>query len=277
MEYTFNSKPISIAFFSLLFIASFGEANQTYHANNESRKLNRIRAYLNKINKPAVKSIQDPYGDIIDCVLFHQQPAFDHPLLKGQKSLHQVPKAHNNSNNELKSFQAWRKSGETCPEGTVAIRRTTEQDILRAGSVRKFRQKVIRYQTAGDDVEWALAYVAGGKYKGAAANLNLWAPVLSDNQEFSLAQIYVGAGTNDQDVNTLQAGWIVAPTLYRDSKPRLFSYWTADSSRSTGCFNVLCPGYIHTSPDIAVGIILDPPSTYNGEQRDGYFEILQGK
>lgn len=30
---------------------------------------------------------QSPDGDLIDCVLAHQQPAFDHPQLKGQKPL----------------------------------------------------------------------------------------------------------------------------------------------------------------------------------------------
>nr|GMC47173.1 uncharacterized protein LOC109172166 [Ipomoea batatas] len=189
---------------------------------------------------------------------------------------HPVPKAHNNSNHEFKSFfQVWRKSGETCPEGTVAIRRTTEQDILRAGSVRKFRREVIRYQSVGDDVEWAMAYLDGGKYKGAAADVNVWAPRVSDNQEFSAAQIYVGAATNDQDANTLQAGWIAAPSLFGDSWPRLFSYWTTDASRSTGCFNLFCPGYIHTSPSVAIGARITTLSTYGGVQHDGYYEIRQ--
>jgi len=31
--------------------------------------------------------LQSPDGDIVDCVLTHKQPAFDHPLLKGQKPL----------------------------------------------------------------------------------------------------------------------------------------------------------------------------------------------
>lgn len=30
---------------------------------------------------------QSPDGDVIDCVLSHLQPAFDHPELKGQKPL----------------------------------------------------------------------------------------------------------------------------------------------------------------------------------------------
>lgn len=37
--------------------------------------------------------------------------------------------------------QLWRMSGETCPEGTIPIRRTTEQDVLRASSVRRFGRK----------------------------------------------------------------------------------------------------------------------------------------
>nr|GMC55440.1 carboxyl-terminal peptidase [Ipomoea batatas] len=120
-----------------------------------------------------------------------------------------------------------------------------------------------------------MAYLDGGKYKGAAADVNIWAPRVSDNQEFSAAQIYVGAATNDQDANTLQAGWIAAPSLFGDSWPRLFSYWTTDASRSTGCFNLFCPGYVHTSPSVAIGARITTLSTYGGVQHDGYYEIRQ--
>lgn len=41
-------------------------------------------------------------------------------------------------------FQLWSFSGESCPEGTIPIRRTTEQDVLRATSVGKFGRKKIR-------------------------------------------------------------------------------------------------------------------------------------
>ena len=34
-----------------------------------------------------VHCFQSPDGDIIDCVVSHKQPAFDHPLLRGQKPL----------------------------------------------------------------------------------------------------------------------------------------------------------------------------------------------
>lgn len=42
---------------------------------------------------------------------------------------------------EIESFQLWRISGESCPEGTIPIRRTTEKDVLRASSIRMFGRK----------------------------------------------------------------------------------------------------------------------------------------
>ena len=37
--------------------------------------------------------------------------------------------------------QVWRRSGESCPEGTIPVRRTTEADVLRASSVGRFGMK----------------------------------------------------------------------------------------------------------------------------------------
>lgn len=38
----------------------------------------------------------------------------------------------------------WMMSGESCPEGTIPIRRTTEEDMLRASSVASFGKKPTR-------------------------------------------------------------------------------------------------------------------------------------
>lgn len=42
------------------------------------------------------------------------------------------------------NLQLWRGSGESCPEGTVPIRRTTEKDMLRASSLRRFGRKTAK-------------------------------------------------------------------------------------------------------------------------------------
>ena len=40
------------------------------------------------------------------------------------------------------NFQLWRLSGESCPEGTIPIRRTREEDVFRASSVQRFGRKL---------------------------------------------------------------------------------------------------------------------------------------
>lgn len=37
--------------------------------------------------------------------------------------------------------QAWSDGGESCPEGTVPVRRTTRRDVLRASSALRFGMK----------------------------------------------------------------------------------------------------------------------------------------
>ncbi|KAJ4955896.1 hypothetical protein NE237_012679 [Protea cynaroides] len=61
--------------------------NKTFRPGQELQTLKRIRAHLRRINKPTIKTIQSPDGDLIDCVLSNLQPAFDHPELKRQKPL----------------------------------------------------------------------------------------------------------------------------------------------------------------------------------------------
>lgn len=42
------------------------------------------------------------------------------------------------------NIQRWRMRGEECPEGTIPIRRTREEDVLRASSVSRFGTKTRR-------------------------------------------------------------------------------------------------------------------------------------
>ncbi|GMI96897.1 hypothetical protein HRI_003359000 [Hibiscus trionum] len=125
--------PITHAFVFFLFVSysfchvhssetgGIDPKNQTFRPGDELQKLRVIRERLNKMNKPAVKTIQSPDGDIIDCVLLHHQPAFDHPKLKGQKPLDPPERPSGVHTNEIgaQDFQLWSMSGESCPEGTL--------------------------------------------------------------------------------------------------------------------------------------------------------------
>ncbi|KAL1808254.1 hypothetical protein DCAR_0727671 [Daucus carota subsp. sativus] len=245
------------------------QANQTFRPHEELQKLK----ILMKINKPSVKTIQSPDGDLIECVPAHQQPAFDHPQLKGQKPVDppERPKGHNPKGTLSDVYQLWHMSGEACPEGTVPIRRTTESDLLRAGSFEKFGRKftkpVQRDSTSGGH-EHAVGYVTGEEYYGAKASINVWAPKVASQYEFSLSQMWVISGSFGDDLNTIEAGWQVSPELYGDNYPRFFTYWTSDAYQATGCYNLLCSGFVQTNNRIAIGAAISPTSDYNGGQFD---------
>lgn len=249
---------------------------QTLLASKEIKKLNRIRSFLRKINKPSVKTIQSPDGDKIDCVPSHLQPAFDHPELRGQKPLDPPeisPKGYNDSSDdaEIESFQLWANSGESCPEGTIPIRRTTEEDVLRVSSFGRFGRKPrrsVRRDSTGSGHEHAVGFINGNQFYGAKASINVWSPGVTEAYEFSLSQIWVISGSFGNDLNTIEAGWQVSPALFGDNYPRFFTYWTTDAYQTTGCYNLLCSGFIQTNTRVAIGAAISPRSSFGGRQFD---------
>ncbi|GMH01574.1 hypothetical protein Nepgr_003413 [Nepenthes gracilis] len=238
-----------------------------------TQRMRRIREHLKKINKPAVKTIQSLDGDLIDCVLADQQPAFDHPQLRGHKPLDlpEKPRGRELDGIEEASFQLWHLSGDSCPEGTIPTRRTSEEDMYRASSIRRFGRKTRRYvrrDSTGGDHEHAVGYVSGDQFYGAKASINVWAPRVANPYEFSISQMWVISGSFGDDLNTIEAGWQVSPELYGDSYPRFFTYWTTDAYQTTGCYNLLCSGFVQTNNRIAIGAAISPRSSYNGGQFD---------
>ncbi|KAF2287507.1 hypothetical protein GH714_001032 [Hevea brasiliensis] len=192
---------------ALLFLERFTVIyglNYTNYRQVSSLRLKRIQRHLDKINKPAVMTIESSDGDIIDCVHKRKQPALDHPLLKNHKIQHAI--AYTGTSQEL---------------------------------------------------------------YGAKATINVWDPSIQLVNEFSLSQIWVLSGSFDgSDLNSIEAGWQVSPELYGDSRPRLFTYWTSDSYQATGCYNLLCAGFVQSNSRIAIGAAISPVSSYAGNQYD---------
>jgi hypothetical protein len=60
----------------------------------------------------------------------------------------------------------------------------------------------------------------------------------------------------------------VSPDLYGDNNTRLFTYWTSDAYQATGCYNLLCSGFIQINNQIAMGASISPLSNYGGSQYD---------
>ncbi|CAM6039578.1 unnamed protein product [Sphagnum compactum] len=300
-------------------------------SQQQQQSMRMIQNQLLKLNKPAVKTIQSPDGDVIDCVWSRSQPAFDHPLLQNhilQEAPTAIPKvlheqaagsstlkfhSHEYSHDSSRSWkqqqqqqqrhehdpsqeivQRWHQNGH-CPQGTVAIRRTQAQDLLRAagGSLENYRSKrghglsqvpqpqsTIMNNNSGH--EHAIAYMeaagstssssssssSSAMYYGSSATMNVWSPNVEVASEFSLTQMWILAGSFNSDLNSIEAGWQVSPQLYGDNNPRLFTYWTTDGYQATGCYNLLCSGFVQTSNMIALGAVISPVSSYQGTQYD---------
>ncbi|XP_057869008.2 protein neprosin [Cryptomeria japonica] len=229
-----------------------------------STKMSQVLEHLRKINKPATKSIESPDGDIIDCIDRYKQPAFDHPLLKNHK-IQDTPnmpvhiKRMNITGFAIDNAQSWHVNGE-CPEGTIPVRRTSVEDLMRAKSLQHYGKKDV----IANSHEYALVSV-DGKYYGAQGRITVWNPRV-EKEEFSVSQIWVHSGSaEDSTLNSVEAGWQVDFPLYGDSRTRLFIYWTADAYHKTGCYNLKCPGFVQQSRKITLGGTIWPISSYNGK------------
>ncbi|XP_047315031.1 uncharacterized protein LOC124918989 isoform X1 [Impatiens glandulifera] len=258
-----------------------------------SKNHRHLRKQMRHFNKPAIKSIKSPDGDIIDCIRISHQPAFDHPLF--QNHTIQMRPSYNPEGllfdtNKLSSIgrksrpmmsQLWHTKGKKCPQGTIPVRRTKVDDVLRAGSVKHYGKKknnkhstVFVPQSSEPDLitqsghQHAIAYVEGDKYYGAKATINVWEPQIQETNEFSLSQIWILGGSFASDLNSIEAGWQVSPDLYGDNNTRLFTYWTSDAYQATGCYNLLCSGFIQVNNEIAMGASISPISSYHGSQYD---------
>ncbi|KAL0921669.1 hypothetical protein M5K25_008766 [Dendrobium thyrsiflorum] len=264
-------------------------AGATPASAGDLKKQLAVGKHLRRLNKPAVKSIQSPDGDIIDCVNIAEQPAFDHPFLKNHtiqlrpgfhpEGLYDESKKASDAGNNRTNIiaQLWHQNGR-CPEGTIPIRRTRRDDVLRASSVKRYGRKrqmsIPRPLFADPDFinegghQHAIAYVNGEKFYGAKAIINVWEPDIQLPNEFSLSQLWILGGSFGQDLNSIEAGWLVSPELYGDNNTRLFTYWTSDSYQATGCYNLLCSGFIQISSEIAMGASIYPVSQYDGSQYD---------
>ncbi|KAJ3684865.1 hypothetical protein LUZ61_014029 [Rhynchospora tenuis] len=92
-----------------------------------------IEKQVRMLNKPYVTSFKTEGRDRFDCVEIRKQPAFDHPLLKHHVLQLKPSPALRESWNTSETPEV--KSMKGCPEGTVPIRRTSKEDLLRARNI----------------------------------------------------------------------------------------------------------------------------------------------
>ncbi|KAI3880952.1 hypothetical protein MKW92_051621 [Papaver armeniacum] len=239
------------------------------------------RTILDAGNKAIIKTIKVENNEIIDCYEICRQPSLNHPLLHNhriQVKPNSYPKEIKSNNfRSLQLTQTWHKYG-SCPEGTIPIRRKGKNYnpiVLHKHD----HPKLSPYKTLnasrpfdiGRSHEYAIIEV-NGNFLGAQTKINIWKPVIETPNEISVSQIWVTFG-DDEVKNTIEAGWVVNQYIYGDDQPRFFIYWTKDGYQNTGCFNLLCDGFVQTASDFYLGGSFTEVSTFNGVQKDASFSI----
>lgn len=140
-----------------------------------------------------------------------------------------------------------------CEPGTIPMRRVTLEELSRYSSLDHYLRKTpdgspppvtvdfggYRHRTVAQSVS----------NLGAASQFEVWYPTVatSEGQFHSLSQLWVLGVDGSGVLQSLEAGWQVAPTHYQTNAAVPFLYWTADSYRSTGCYNLECPGFVQYS------------------------------
>ncbi|XP_026440597.1 uncharacterized protein LOC113339565 [Papaver somniferum] len=123
-------------------------------------------------------------------------------------------------------------------------------------------------------IQQAKIILQGDGFRGAQAKINIWKPV-TEPGEYSASIVSVAAG--DDGGESINVGWQVNSALYGDNEARFFVFWTADNSKSTGCYDLKCTGFVQTSSVIYPGITFNPiaGSVFQGTQYDATFSIFQ--
>ncbi|KAL5706862.1 hypothetical protein ACHQM5_024974 [Ranunculus cassubicifolius] len=211
-----------------------------------------------------VKTIKTVAGDIYDCVDIKRQPAMDHPMYQNheiQMKPTSFPESALGDNNKESSVTI---STVDCPRGTVPIRRNAK---VFSESPAPYNINLLGEGSPGthyavgktrDDVT--------GTYNGIQGYVSLYSLAVGANQSSS-SRVWVENGSGDQ-LNSLQAGWMVSPQIYGDSQTRLFVYMKSNApGHGRGCYNHLCnPSFVQVNNNIALDAVLSPTTVPNGQQ-----------
>jgi hypothetical protein len=278
-------------FYNRLGSATHNEYSTKRHAKVESEEsFNAQRQHLLGLYKDVEvqHSFVDGTGQIFDCIPINQQPA----LKKSGRPLATpptLPVRHAPASPRAPTLAPLHPDRRDrygnamgCPEGTVAIRRVTLDEMTRFEDLEHFLRKTPRHKQkrahplfAPPDVsdaedpphEYAHAYQTINNIGGHSA-LSIWDPAITGDQIFSLSQHWYVATTDTGLVQTAEVGWQVFPQKYGHSRPVLFTYWTADGYASTGSYSNDNGDFVQYSSTCPVGLALEQVSAIGGAQAE---------
>ncbi|MCL7032728.1 hypothetical protein MKW94_006476 [Papaver nudicaule] len=241
---------------------------------------NDIDEQLKILHKPPIKTFETK-GVNVDCIDINKQPAFDHPLLKSHvvqlrpSSRPKDPSSKSSSWSSSRLQQPWENvnlGSYACPEGTVPLRRTIKEDLIRAKPISKSLYSTTSiFQTAAPNPESYVQHVAYRHSFNVTNNITrplvihgIQADIKIDNppvqnDQLSASLLLAEGGPKDT-FSTILAGWMVAPTLYGDNYTHLSIFWR--NGTTNGCFNMLCPGFVQVDSSVPIGEVFPVKSEY---------------
>lgn len=157
-----------------------------------------------------------------------------------------------------------------CPPGSIPIRRTRKEDLMRLKSLSKFGGEYITNvhplsYAPPSEGHWAILQSDKGTYLGAKAWLSFHNISGVTHDQYSGAGITVINGIDgpSDNFNLIMVGWMVHPGLYGDTQTRLTIFWATDGYQHLKCYNHLCPGFIQKSSKYTLGQPLAAPGDLN--------------
>ncbi|XP_015168855.1 uncharacterized protein [Solanum tuberosum] len=123
-----------------------------------------------------------------------------------------------------------------CPIGTVPIRRLTQEQLQNAKDA---SLSMANKSLAEDIIDFA------------GISINASPEIKSFTSATATVTLY-NLHIMRQNFEQIQAGWIVHPQLYGDSRTRLYSHWTTDGGQKTGCYNNICPGFVQLDTEVPI-------------------------
>jgi hypothetical protein len=158
-----------------------------------------------------------------------------------------------------------------CPAGTVPMQRLSLARMTRFPTLAAFLAKgpgsagrvaarpAARARVAQNTAHrYAIGYQNITNY-GGASWLNVWNP----SGTFSLSQQWYANGSG-AGTQTVEGGWIHYPAVF-GSKSVLFIFSTPNNYTS-GCYNLMCAGFVQTSSVVPLGATFTNYSSYGGTQ-----------
>ncbi|RDX60296.1 hypothetical protein CR513_61573, partial [Mucuna pruriens] len=247
-----------------------------------------LERQLKLVNKSPVKSIHTNFGDMVDCIDIKKQPAFNHPLLKNHKLQRKPSSQKSFGKTRAKNLYTESIFGlgkEECPTGTVPIRRTTKDNLIRDKPL--LDNHILTQNQPGNHYAEAYMLPFLGPYYAVSGNNSIYNPTLQMKDQISASHLFLQNGPKGS-TEKIVAGWHVAPQFYGgDSATYIYASWSVSLKpcfissifnseiKKTGCYNIQCPGFVQTNKYKYLGFRVNNTSIYGGTMIETKISIFQ--